>query len=141
VLPQAKTEYHVALPPHVGNAVVVVPDPSLQNVPIQVSVVGQAQVNSALPNLIDKAKQDAYKVRLRKYANEILPGGGMVPTDTIGGTTMKLRKFAELQTGADAAKLSEEHFEDLFSFLDGFLAEHGASALVAYIDKSLGVIK
>jgi hypothetical protein len=141
VLPQAKTEYHAAFPPHVGNAVVVVPDPSLQNVPIQVSVAGQPQVDSALPNPIDKAKQDAYKVRLRKYANEILPGGGMVPTDTIGGINTKLRKFAELQAGTEAAKLTEELYEDLFNFLDGFLAEHGAPALVAYIDKSLGVIK
>ena len=91
--------------------------------------------------VIDKAKQDEYKARLRKYSNDILPSGGMTPSEGVGGTTMKLRKFAQMQLGVEVASLTEDQFEELFGFLDSYLAKNGAQALVQYIDKALGVIK
>ncbi len=78
-----------------------------------------------------------YRARLGKYANEILPTAGMLPTAGIGGVTMKLRAFAQLQIGVEVGKATAEQWEDLFSFLDEYTAKKGAAELVKYIDAAL----
>jgi hypothetical protein len=137
VLPEAKTEYHVPLPLHVGNTVVVVPDSALQGVPIQVRVAEPMQANPA-PSAISKEKQEEYRTRLSKYYNDILPRGGMQSSESIGGPTMKTRKFAAIHTGvADTKQMTEQHWEDLFEFLDSHASN--PKFLVEYINKALGV--
>ena len=114
---EAKTEYHVPLPPHVGNNVVVIPDPALKDVPIQVSVAAPTQVPIPSVPVLSKEKQDEYRTRLSKYYNDILPRGGMQSSENIGGPTMKTRKFAAIHTGvADTKQMTEQHWEDLFEF-------------------------
>jgi hypothetical protein len=88
---------------------------------------------------ISPEKLKEYRERLSKYSQDILPGAKMMPSDGIGGVTMKLKKFAEIHTGAAVPKLTEEQFEDVLGFLDSYAQKNGAPALVEYINKSLGV--
>jgi hypothetical protein len=81
-----------------------------------------------------------YRARLGKFANDILPSGGMMPTADVGGVTQKLRKFASLQLGVtDVMKATAEQWDDLMSFLDEYNASKGAAELVKYIDTAIGV--
>lgn len=112
-----------------------------------------AQIPTALLPIIPPAKpqpMDAllpekateFKNRLRVYANDVLPRGGMLPSDGVGGITMKLRAFAAKHTGAtDTAALSLAQWEDLFDFLDSYAQKSGPQELVKYIDKAIGVAK
>jgi hypothetical protein len=87
---------------------------------------------------ISKEKQDEYRARLSKYYNDILPRGGMQSSESIGGPTMKTRKFAAIHTGvADTKQMTEQHWEDLFEFLDSHASD--PKFLVNYINKALGV--
>jgi hypothetical protein len=127
-----KVEYHVTsvpatLPAHCGSTLKVVDAPTEPSKP-------------ATP-VLSAEKQKEYRERLGKYSQDILPRAGLMPSDGIGGVTMKLRAFGRLHTGAEVAKFTEEQFEDLLSFLDGYVQQNGAPALVQYIDKALGVIK
>jgi len=135
---ETKTEYHVPLPPHVGNNVVVIPDPALKDVSIQVSVAAPTQVPTPAVPVLSKEKQDEYRARLSKYYNDILPRGGMQSSENIGGPTMKTRKFAAIHTGvADTKQMTEQHWEDLFEFLDSHASN--PKFLVEYINRALGV--
>lgn len=95
-----------------------------------------------VPSIADE-KMKGYRKRLNVYANDVLPKqGGMMPTEGIGGVTMKLRKFASLQLGVtEVAAFTEEQWEMLFDFLDGHYQAHGAKSLVEYIDKAIGATK
>lgn len=95
------------------------------------------------PPAISPEKQKEYRERLSKYSQDILPKAGMMPSDGIGGVTMKLRKFAAVFTGQAASNplLSEAEWIDLFEFLDGYTQKNGAPALVQYIDKAIGATK
>jgi hypothetical protein len=83
-----------------------------------------------------------YRVRLAKFANEVLPSGNMIPIEGVGGVTMQLRKFAGLQLGEtkDVSKFSTAQWQELLDFLDQYLAANGAVGLVKYIHKSLGIV-
>lgn len=95
------------------------------------------QANPA-PSAISKEKQEEYRTRLSKYYNDILPRGGMQSSESIGGPTMKTRKFAAIHTGvADTKQMTEQHWEDLFEFLDSHASN--PKFLVEYINKALGV--
>lgn len=85
-------------------------------------------------------KLKEYRTRLGKYANDILPGGGMMPSAGIGGVTMKLRNFANLQLGlSDVMRATEEQWDELLTFLDEYTTNKGAGELVKYIDAAIGV--
>ena len=113
----------------------------MASVPVPVPTITEAKAEpvAAQPQApaIPAEKAKEYRDRLKTYTNDILPKGGMMPSDRIGGVTMKLRKFAAIQTGAaDASALTVEQWEDLFDFLDGFKGT--PSELVQYIDKAIG---
>jgi hypothetical protein len=88
-------------------------------------------------------KQKEYRERLSKYSQDILPKAGMMPSDGIGGVTMKLRRFAIVHLGLSGSNacFSEEQWQDLFEFLDGYTTKNGAASLVQYIDKAIGATK
>jgi hypothetical protein len=89
-------------------------------------------------SVISKEKQEEYRTRLSKYYNDILPRGGMQSSESIGGPTMKTRRFAAIHTGvADTKQMTEQHWEDLFEFLDSHAND--PKFLVNYINKALGV--
>lgn len=114
-------------------------------VPTPVSSVEAAAPAPAVPTPLIEGLPTAdqlkdYRARLGKFANDVLPSGGMMPTADVGGVTQKLRKFASLQIGAsDVMKATAEQWEDLMSFLDTYLASKGAAELVKYIDTAIGV--
>ncbi len=115
-------------------AVLAVIDPLVHQAAKELMPPVLAPVVSVLP----KEKQDEYRTRLSKYYNDILPRGGMQSSEGVGGPTMKVRKFAAIHTGvADTKQMTEQHWEDLFSFLDANAAN--PKFLVEYINKTLGV--
>lgn len=116
------------------------PATTVPAVPALVQIPSAAPVEPAVD--APSAKQlKEYRVRLAKYANDVLPNGGMIPTEGIGGVTMKLRKFAGLQLGEtkDVMKFSTDQWTELLDFLDSYTESNGAAKLVAYIDKVVGV--
>lgn len=152
-----KTEYHVPLPPHVGLNVVVIPDPTI---PPEAKIAVSVQANSAVPAQanpvspvadipqsqptptparIDPAVMKVYNDRFRVYANDILPNGGMMPSEGMG-IWAKLRRFAVVFAGTpDTTAMGSQQWEDLLGFLDDYTTKNGAAQLVAYIHKILGV--
>lgn len=107
---------------------------------IQVNAATSAQVNS-VPTLT-KEQNDSIRARLRVYYNEIFIKGGMTSSDGIGGPTMKTRAFARKFAGVDdVGKLTMDQWDDLFDFLDSYTKKNGEAAIVAYVDKELGVAK
>lgn len=111
-------------------------------VPEQVKVAPKIEVAPLTPveGMPTPEQLKDYRGRLGKYANDILPTGGMMPSGGIGGVSMKIRKFAELQLGLpNVMSATADQWEELFTFLDEYTATKGAPELVKYIDKSLGV--
>src|SRR6202030_975442 len=105
---------------------------------VQVNLAAPTQVPIPAVPVLPKEKQDEYRARLSKYYNDVLPRGGMQSSENIGGPTMKTRKFAAIHTGvADTKQMTEQHWEDLFEFLDSHASN--PKFLVEYINKALGV--
>ena len=105
---------------------------------VQVNTAVPPQANPIPSVVLPKEKQEEYRTRLSKYYNDILPRGGMQSSESIGGPTMKTRKFAAIHTGvADTKQMTEQHWEDLFEFLDSHASD--PKFLVNYINKALGV--
>lgn len=120
------------------------PVPQSGEVAVEKAQPVPAQAPVALPPTaaLSPEKTTEFKNRLRVYSNDVLPKGGMLPSDGIGGVTMKLRKFASVHTGAtDTTALGLAQWEDLFDFLDNYVQKNGASELVKYIDKAIGATK
>lgn len=109
-------------------------DPKTGNPPSAAPV----QTKSA-PTRTDPAVIKTYNDRFRVYANDILPNGGMMPSEGLG-IWAKLRKFAVVFAGTtDTTTMGAQQWEDLLSFLDDYTAKNGAAQLVAYIHKTLGI--
>ena len=138
-----KTEFHVPLPPHVGETVVGIPTPkgdlTIHSLTPTEATMVEATALKIVSLLRTPEKAKEYRDRLSKYSMDILPGAGMMPSENIGGVTMKLRKFAQVSTGNSSGNYTPEQWEGLFAELDGILEAKGAAALVAHINKTLGV--
>jgi hypothetical protein len=78
-----------------------------------------------------------WRERSKHYSNKVLADGGMMPSEGIGGVTMKFRRFAQIHAKTETS-LTDAQFEALFIFLDGFVAQFGSHALVAHIDREIG---
>src|SRR5271157_2231780 len=112
--------------------------PVLPPASVQVNSAVPTQVNPVAPK-IDQAAMTAYNTRFRHYANEVLPGGGMMPSEGLG-IVAKARKFAATFTGAkDTTYMDTQQWDDLFNFLDDYTAKNGAAQLVAFIHKTIGI--
>ena len=121
----------VALP--LAQPISVAPPQSLE----KQALTTEEPVKPVIP-VLSKEKQDEYRTRLSKYYNDVLPRGGMQSSEGIGGPTMKTRRFAAIHTGvADTKQMTEDHWEDLFEFLDANAVN--PKFLVDYINKALGV--
>jgi hypothetical protein len=109
--------------------------------PLSIAMTHQPipQPPSSVAAALDPEKAKEFKERLRVYYNDVLPKGGMLPVERIGGVTMQLRTFAQIHTGAEHVNaLSLAQWEDLFEFLDNYTAKNGVVELVKYIQKSIG---
>jgi hypothetical protein len=106
------------------------------------NVPPSAPPNALAAAALDPEKAKEFRERLRVYYNDVLPKGGMLPVENVGGPTMQMRKFATTHTGAgDMNSLSLSQWEDLFDFLDNYTKTNGAQALVQYISKAIGATK
>jgi hypothetical protein len=106
----------------------------------QEAIAAAEKISGTTPPAVEETKAKEYRERLKVYSNDILPKGGMMPSEGIGGVTMKLRKFAAIFAGvSDQSKLSNDNWEALFEFLDG--NKDNPKYLVDYIDKAIGVNK
>lgn len=121
------------------NGMILIPGPVKVEHPVQRPPL--AEPNPTVFTISpEKAKE--FRDRLNKYSSDILPReGGMMPSEGIGGSTMKLRKFAVTHLGLEGnnANFAQEQFEEVLGFLDIFYNKNGAVALVEYINKAIGV--
>lgn len=80
----------------------------------------------------------AFRERLMKYADEILPRAGMVPSKGIGGITSKVKAFAKTMFPElpEFNKMTRLQWTQLLEVLDG-LGEDPAN-MVVVIDKKIG---
>lgn len=96
------------------------------------------QTPTSLAAQISPEKAIEFKTRLRVYANDVLPKGGLLPKDGVGGVTMQLRLFAQIHTGStDTNTLSLTQWEDLFEFLDDYTAKNGPQGLAKYVSQAI----
>lgn len=116
------------------SAPVQTPQQNLPAQPVQPPVVEK---------LLNPEQEKEVKERLAKYRNEILPMGGMVPVDKIGGVEVQLRTFVgKFNPEKKSSKLW--NFQDWNKFLDFFddiVKIHKAEGLVKYIQQAIGIIK
>jgi len=102
--------------------------------------VAPVQPQVALPKPeITADKHKEFKEKTRLYTNDVLVKGNMLPSDGIGGISMKFRKFAITYSKvADTTQLTTLQWEQLFAFLDAYLASSSPAALVLYINQQIG---
>lgn len=85
----------------------------------------------------DSAQKKAYKERLRGYSDEVLPKAGMMPNEH-GGIGMRLRVFATKRAGVkELTELSIEQWENLFTYFEAQIKEHGVAELIRIIDATV----
>jgi hypothetical protein len=132
---------------------VLTPQPNLVVTPVQqpnkVDTVQQPVITKTTIEMTDppkvthelaltEAEKAAYLMKWKDYAQNILPAQGkMMPLDSVGGPTMQLRKFVLVSTGSAVTDLDREQWEEVFGFMDSYLAKNGAPALVEYIQKAI----
>jgi hypothetical protein len=91
--------------------------------------------------LLSPDEEKAIKERLAKYRNEILPTGGMVPVDKIGGVEIQLRKFVG-KFNAEKPSSKTWNYTDwlkFVDFLDDVTKVRGAAGLVKYMQEVIGI--
>jgi hypothetical protein len=90
----------------------------------------------ATPVLTEEQKK-VYFDRWKEYTQNVLPKAGMMGMDSVGGSTMQMRKFVQVNNGVNVNQLDAAGWDDLLSFLDNYSKQNGAPALVAYIQKAI----
>jgi len=93
-----------------------------------------------IDNLPNNEQKDAFRTRLTKYTQDILPAAGMVPSDNIGGVAMKVRLFAQklFPSVSELKNLNVDQWTEFLATLDAYEQNNGASELVKYIDSEIG---
>ena len=76
----------------------------------------------------------AYRARVSKYSNDILPEAGMMPSEGMG-INAKVRKFAQIMcSGADLNNLTVAQWDAFLGFMDNEAQKNGAASLVKIIE-------
>jgi hypothetical protein len=86
---------------------------------------------------LTEEQKKVYFDRWKEYTQNILPKAGMMGMDGVGGSTMQMRKFVQVNNGVNVNQLDAAGWDDLLSFLDNYSKQNGAPALVAYIQKAI----
>jgi hypothetical protein len=125
------------------------PSPTLGTLTTTVAV----QVTPTLPaqpveppkveKLLTPEQEKEIKERLAKYRNEILPAGGMVPVDQIGGVEIQLRKFVAQFNPAKPSSKTWDYMDwrRFVDFFDDVVKVNGPAALVQHIQQKIGIAK
>lgn len=110
-----------------------------QNLPP--TLPAQAVVVPPVEKLLNPEEEKAIKERLAKYRNEILPIGGMVPVDQVGGVEIQLRKFVG-KFNVEKPSSKTWNYADwlkFVDFLDDVAKTRGATGLVKYMQQVIGI--
>jgi hypothetical protein len=86
---------------------------------------------------LTEEQKKVYFDRWKEYTQNVLPKAGMMGMDSVGGSTMQMRKFVQVNNGVNVNQLDAAGWDDLLSFLDNYSKQNGAPALVAYIQKAI----
>jgi hypothetical protein len=106
------------------------------NTPGVAAAIPQTMPTSAGTGLTEEQKK-TYFDRWKEYTQNVLPKAGMMGMDGVGGSTMQMRKFVQVNNGVNVNQLDAAGWDDLLSFLDNYSKQNGAPALVAYIQKAI----
>ena len=103
----------------------------------------QAVEPPKVEKLLSPEQEKEIKERLAKYRNEILPAGGMVPVDKIGGVEIQLRKYVAqfCSTKPSSKTWAYEDWKNFVGFFDNMVATVGADGLVRHIQQKIGITK
>jgi len=117
------------------------------------AVIPESQPSTTLPaqpveppkveKLLNPEQEKEIKERLAKYRNEILPTGGMVPVDQVGGVEIQLRKYvAQFCPAKPSSKTwGYDDWKNFVGFFDNMVATVGAAGLVQHIQRKIGIAK
>lgn len=86
---------------------------------------------------LTEEQKKVYFDRWKEYTQNVLPKAGMMGMDGVGGSTMQMRKFVQVNNGVNVNQLDAAGWDDLLSFLDNYSKQNGPQALVAYIQKAI----
>ena len=112
--------------------------PNVQPAAVPVSGTTVPNQDTDFPGKPTEEQKETYRVFLREYANVILPGAGMVPSEGIGGASAKLRLFAERQSGKSTSLMTVDDWEEFKAFFPDFLSRNSPKNLVQYINDVIG---
>jgi hypothetical protein len=126
----------------IAQAITETPAPTQANsaVPTQ-ALPAQPVEPPKVEKLLSPDEEKAIKERLAKYRNEILPTGGMVPVDKVGGVEIQLRKFVGKFNVEKPSSKTWNYMDWLkfVDFLDDVTKTRGAAGLVKYMQQVIGI--
>jgi hypothetical protein len=113
----------------------------VENLPV--TLPAQPVQPPKIEKLLNPEEEKAIKERLAKYRNEILPTGGMVPVDKIGGIEIQLRKFVGKFSIEKPSSKTWNYTDWLkfVDFLDDVTKTRGAAGLVKYMQQVIGIVQ
>lgn len=106
--------------------------------PPQVDQLTAATPPADFPGKPTKEQELEYRNQLRTYSTDTLIKGGMVPSQNIGGVTVKLRLFCEKMSGKPTQQMTVDDWTEFFEFMSSFVARNGEKGLVKYVNDCLG---
>jgi hypothetical protein len=111
--------------------------PAIQVAPATVPPPASITVDASPKATLTEEQKKVYFDRWKEYTQNVLPKAGMMGMDSVGGSTMQMRKFVQVNNGVNVNQLDAAGWDDLLSFLDNYSKQNGAPALVAYIQKAI----
>ena len=132
----------VASPEEVRAALPMIQTPQQNLAPLTV-LPAQAVEPPKVEKLLNPEQEKEIKERLAKYRNEVLPAGGMVPVDQIGGVESQLRKFVAQFNPAKPSSKTWDYMDwkKFVDFFDDLFKIEGPAALVHFIQQRIGIVK
>ena len=140
----AATAAEAPLAPSASSAVTE----SVTEVPVQAPIApvptpapaSEPVAKATVPVIGDKPTAEQMQVyvdRLKKYSDEILVNGGILPGQGMG-PRRKLREFMKIiNAGSDLVDLTNPQWENSFRYLDETVAQKGVKGLIEIIEYNL----
>ena len=96
-------------------------------------------VISSEGTVVTKEQENEFKKKLSHYANVVLPSGGFLQSETLGGRHTKLGLFVkQMFPRVNTKALTLEQWTEFFTFLENKEKELGLTKLVEYINVTIG---
>lgn len=140
--PPVPVQANPAVPTQVNPALAQTPEQNLTPA-APTALPAQAVEPPKVEKLLNPEQEKEIKEHLAKYRNEILPAGGMVPVDKIGGVEIQLRKYVAqfCSTKPSSKTWAYDDWKIFVGVLDNMVATVGPAGLVQHIQKAIGILK